>query len=100
MAFTPIVAVATGAQATAQPFDATNYGQVVIAADKLATTETCTLFVSVNGTFVPMVNVLGLAGSLTATIPSIVLPGGVVYGATKQATAAACGVFGAGIPFR
>lgn len=97
MAFATIVTPATGAQATAQPFDATAYSQVIIAADKLATTETCTIFVQVNGTFVPMVNSAGTASSLTATVPSIVLPGGVVYGVTKQATAAACGAFGTAV---
>lgn len=98
MAFSTIIPAATAAVNTQVDYDATMFGTVIIAADTLATTETSTIFVKVNGKYVPMVNAGGTAGSLTATVPAIVLPGGVVYGITKQATAGACGVFGAGIP--
>jgi hypothetical protein len=100
MAFAQIIPPGTGAVTTKADFDATNYSQVIIAADALATTETCTLFVKVNGAYVPMPNILNTAGGLTAAVPAVVVPGGVVYGLTKQATAGACGVFGAGIPVR
>lgn len=98
MAFSPIVAAATAAQATPQPFDATAMSQCIIAADKLASAETAAVLVLVNGTYVPMVNTPGTgAVSLTATVPSVVLPGGCVYGCTKVLTASACGVFGTAV---
>lgn len=100
MAFTPIIPPTTGAVSTKADFDATTYFQVIIAADALATTETATIFVKVNGAYAPMANPAGTAAGLTATVAGITLPGGVVYGVTKQATAGACGVFGAGIPVR
>jgi hypothetical protein len=97
MAFAPIVTPATAAQATPQPFDASLYSQVILAADVLAGAETCTVWVKVNGTFVPMSNSAGTAASLTATVPAIVLPGGVIYGVTKAATVGTCGVFGTAV---
>lgn len=100
MAFATIIPAGTGAVTTKADFDATTYFQVIIAADALATTETCTIFVKVNGAYVPMANPAGTAAGLTATVAGITLPGGVVYGVTKAATAGSCGVFGAGIPVR
>jgi len=98
MAFAQIIPPGTGAVATKADYDATVFGTVILVADALATTETATVFVKVNGSYVPMVNPGGTAVSLTATVPAVVLPGGVTYGVTKAATASACGVFGAGIP--
>lgn len=100
MAFATIIAPTTGAVSTKADFDATNYFQIMIAADALATTETATIFAKVNGAYVPVPNILNTAAGLTATVPAVVLPGGIIYGVTKQATAGACGVFGAGIPVR
>ena len=100
MAFVQIIPPGTGAVSTKADFDATLYQTVLIAADVLAGAETATIFVKVNGAYVPMANSAGTAAGLTATVAGVTLPGGVVYGVTKAATAGACGVFGAGIPIR
>lgn len=97
MAFQPIIPAATAAVTNKADFDASLWPQVIIAADNLAGIETAAIFLKVNGSYVPMVNVLGTAAGLTVALPAIVLPGGCVYGVTKVLTAGACGVFGSGV---
>jgi len=77
MAFVQIIPPGTGAVSTKADFDATLYQTVLIAADVLAGAETATIFVKVNGAYVPMANSAGTAAGLTATVAGVTLPGGV-----------------------
>lgn len=88
----------TGAAATQIPVDAGGYAGVLLSADNLATTETVTVYQALTPpggttTYTPAVNANGAAAVLTASLPSVALPGGLVYAFTKSATAAACGVY-------
>jgi len=78
-------------------FDARGYSEVVITADALATTEEVDISHASGGTFILSRNDVGAAYVLTATITSIRLAGGLIYGVAKDATASACGVYGAPI---
>lgn len=96
MATIPLLAPQTAANASPIPFDTGAYAQVVLIADNLATTETVTVYQAVTGTstsYVPAVNASGAVASLTATLPTCILPGGSTYAITKSATAGACGVY-------
>lgn len=92
MAQTQILAPQTAAQA-AQLQISTQSGSVAVSADKLAGAETCPLYMMAGNTWIPVTDLDGKAQALTATVPAIVLAGGPVYGVTKSATAAACGIY-------
>ena len=98
MATITLLVPQTAALATQTPFDTGAYTQVVLSADNLATTETVTVYQAITppgGTTVypPAVTTAGAAASLTATLPSCQLPGGLTYAFVKAITAGACGVY-------
>lgn len=93
MATLPIIEPTTDAVSTEVDFDSSPYSYVLLAADGLATTETAGLFVRVVDAYVPVVDATGTAVTLTADVGYVQVPGGPVYGVTKDATVAECGVY-------
>lgn len=83
---------ATTATATKVPVQTQNYDHVLFTAAGLAGAETATIYVASNGAWVPMVNHLGAAAQLTATLPALWLMGGPHYAVDKAATAGAASV--------
>lgn len=89
-----IIAPTTGAVVHGETtaFETSIYPGVMLKADVLAGAEEVDIYVAANTTWVLAV-VDGAVAKLTATAPSIVLPGGPRYAVAKDATAGACGVY-------
>lgn len=87
-----VITPRTAAVAVQADLSTKYYENVVVAADKLAGAEEVDIYIKVNGTYVLWL-VENEAAKLTATAPTIVLPGGPIYGFLKDSTEAACGVF-------
>lgn len=75
------------------PVITAGYGGVVISADALAGAEEVDIYALSGGTWLPVVNVSGTAQKLTASISQLKLESGPTYAASKDATAADCGVY-------
>lgn len=87
-----VIPAATAAQATQQPVESSSYVTVMLVAFGLAGAESCTVYVSAGGVWVPLTDRAGVAVTLTVAAPSVALEGGPVYGVTKSATVGAAGV--------
>jgi hypothetical protein len=98
----PTTAAATtgtiNAQTAVQTFDAGNYPSITVCADALDTAETVGIYILCGNTFNAMTDSAGnvqklVGGGAGTAIPALQLVGGNVYGFSKTATAAVCGVY-------
>lgn len=74
-------------------FNSSWYDHVVIASDALAGAEEVDIFIKIGDNYIVASDFSGNPAVLTATAPSINLPGGPVYAVLKDATAGAAGVY-------
>lgn len=88
-----IIPAQTAAVSTHADFPSDWYENIVAVADNLAGAEEVDVFIKVGTNYVIAYDESGSAYKLTATRTSIPLPGGPIYGFTKDATAGACGVY-------
>jgi hypothetical protein len=88
-----VIVATTDAVSTKQSFETQGYPSVIICADNLDGSEEVDLFMLVGDEWKTVVDETGTAKKLTASITMLVLIGGPVYAATKDATAGATGVY-------
>jgi hypothetical protein len=74
-------------------FNSSWYQHVVLASDQLAGAEEVDIFIEIDGNYIVASDWNGDVAKLTATAPSVTLPGGPVYAVLKDATAASAGVY-------
>lgn len=88
-----IIPAQTAAVTEEADFPSDWYKNIVVAADHLAEAEEVDVFIKIGSTYVVAYDEAGDPYKLTATRTSIPLPGGPIYGFTKDSTAVACGVY-------
>ena len=89
------IAATTAAVATQIPVVCYDMDKVIFATSNnaLATTETFSFWITnSSGGWTPVYNAAGTQQQLTASIQSVELEGGMLYGVTKSTTAAAVGL--------